>query len=67
MKSIKYELKYCEGCGTLRLRPIFSANNYCVLCERLLSRFRFPQRAERKMRAGILLPAGEPTWAGRTQ
>ena len=27
MESIKYELKYCEGCGTLKLRPIKSATN----------------------------------------
>jgi hypothetical protein len=52
MKTIKYELKYCEGCGTLKLRPICSANNYCLLCERMLARFRFPQRIGRKMPAG---------------
>jgi hypothetical protein len=45
MKTVKYELKYCEGCGTLKLRPVYSANNYCLRCERMLARFRFPRRA----------------------
>lgn len=43
MENIKYELKYCERCGTLKLRPVSSANNYCLLCERMLARFRFPR------------------------
>ena len=45
METIKYELKYCEGCGTLKLRPVCSANTYCLLCERMLARFRFPRGA----------------------
>ena len=43
MESIKYELKYCEGCGTLKLRPIQSEMNDCAVCERMLARFRFPR------------------------
>ena len=39
MEIIKYELKYCERCGTLKLRAVTSAANYCRCCERLLARF----------------------------
>ena len=67
MKTIKYELKYCEGCGTLKLRPICSANNYCRLCERMLARFRFPQRIGRKMPAGVPPPVSGVAPAGRVQ
>jgi hypothetical protein len=41
MEIIKYELKYCERCGTLKLRAVASAANYCRCCERLLARFTF--------------------------
>lgn len=73
MESIKYELKYCEGCGTLKLRSVTSGTNYCKICERLLARFRFPRvavarncpnhpsTAELKVLAGIplcVIPAG---------
>ena len=67
MKTVKYELKCCEGCGTLKLRPACSANNYCLVCERMLARFRFPQRVERKMPAGIPLAVCGVMPAGRVQ
>ena len=58
MKTVKYELKYCERCGTLKLRPVSSVNNYCLLCERMLARFRFPRGAAAA--SGVELPgAGE--------
>lgn len=41
METIKYELKYCERCGTLKLRAVASAANYCRCCERLLARFTY--------------------------
>ena len=44
MESIKYELKYCEGCGTLKLRPVLADIHHCRVCERMLTRFRFPRR-----------------------
>ena len=44
MENIKYELKYCEGCGTLKLRPVLAEIHHCRVCERLLTRFRFPRR-----------------------
>ncbi|MFZ1137209.1 MAG: hypothetical protein WAN69_19835 [Candidatus Korobacteraceae bacterium] len=67
MKTIKYELKYCEGCGTLKLRPVNSTNHSCVLCERMLARFRFPQRVERKMPGGLPPQIAGVAPAGRLQ
>jgi hypothetical protein len=42
METIKYELKYCERCGTLKLRQVASVSTYCHRCEELLARFTFP-------------------------
>lgn len=39
METISYELKYCERCGTLKLRPVTSVSTYCRRCEGLLARF----------------------------
>jgi hypothetical protein len=76
MKTVKYELKYCEGCGTLKLRPVESPNTYCYLCERRLARFAFrprlgaansvelPSPAELKALAGLPLPGGAKHVAG---
>ena len=41
MENITYELKYCERCGTLKLRQVESVSTYCRSCEGLLARFRF--------------------------
>lgn len=39
MPLIKYEFKYCERCGSLRLRRVESgAPYYCQACAQLLSR-----------------------------
>ncbi len=54
MESIKCELKYCEGCGTLQLRPVKSVSNHCAICERMLARFRFPRAA--LLEQGVRLP-----------
>jgi len=45
MRSTTYELKYCERCGTLKLRPVASGTTYCPVCERLLARYAFPRGA----------------------
>lgn len=34
---VRLELKYCEGCGGLQLRPTGSTNPYCVACDRRLA------------------------------
>jgi len=36
MLPIHYELKYCERCGSLRLRRSDSAESYCPSCEHVL-------------------------------
>lgn len=36
MQPITYELKYCERCGSLRLRRADSAETYCQPCEQVL-------------------------------
>ena len=41
METKRYELKYCEGCGTLKLRPVASPQSYCQRCELRLARFVF--------------------------
>lgn len=45
----KRELKYCEGCGALCLRPADSADIYCATCENKLPR---TARALREADAG---------------
>ncbi len=57
MECIHYELKYCEGCGTLKLRPIKSAMEPCSVCERMLARFRFPRKAWARKYAGFPVAA----------
>ncbi len=37
---IRFELKYCEGCGGLWLRPLGTAAAFCSACTRRL----FPTR-----------------------
>ena len=36
MQAISCELKYCERCGSLRLRRTDSADTYCQPCGRAL-------------------------------
>jgi len=66
MKSVKLELKYCERCGTLKLRPVSTTTHYCLPCERMLARYRFPRRTEvadgasLASTAKLSLPAGMP-------
>ena len=52
MENIRYELKYCEGCGTLKLQPIKTKAVRCRVCEQMLARFRFPQAAKAGMKQG---------------
>ena len=63
MNTVKYELKYCERCGTLKLRPVSSTTTYCRLCERLLGRFRFGKRIAAEIAAGMPTPADLKTLA----
>ena len=45
MQAITYELKYCERCGSLRLRRAYSAETYCRPCERVLFNLPLPGEA----------------------
>ena len=79
MEITRYELKYCERCGTLKLRRVASESTYCRLCESLLSRFAFPRRAdgasssslpaqiEANILGGMSQPSGSQALAGRVQ
>jgi hypothetical protein len=72
MEDIRYELKYCEGCGTLKLRPVLAGSYHCRVCESMLTRFRFPRRmladgrAEFPQIAKLKLAAGVQPATGRT-
>ena len=35
-KVMRVELKYCEGCGGLQLRPVGSGITFCLSCEATL-------------------------------
>ena len=79
METIRYELKYCERCGTLKLRQVASETTYCRRCESLLARFTFSRatgktnstalaaRPTPPMPAGIPLVAASGRLAGRVQ
>ncbi len=47
MEPTAYQLKYCERCGSLRLRPADSAENYCQPCEQALFHWSLPEESVR--------------------
>ena len=55
MSTITYQLKYCERCGSLRLRPADSAETYCQPCEQALFNWVLPEE-----RAIAAAPAVRP-------
>ena len=59
MQLATYELKYCERCGSLRVRRATSAETYCEPCGRILIDYSLSNHAER---ASLLLrkPQGKP-------
>jgi hypothetical protein len=71
MQLSTYELKYCERCGSLRLRRSASAETYCEPCEQMLANYSLRNHAGRaslllhkprpKSVAAPLLPAGTPS------
>ena len=79
MENVRYELKYCEGCGTLRLRVVSEDIRNCHVCEQLLERFRFPRKAlarrqaesvrhrRKKLTAAVPLPVSVGAVAGGAQ
>ena len=52
MQLSTYELKYCERCGSLILRPAASSETYCEPCGLELANFVLHNHAER---ANLLL------------
>jgi len=70
MQAIHYELKYCERCGSLRLRRADSAESYCPSCEHVLFALPLPHGAlhstllRRKPRT---VKAGMPALQGEAQ
>ncbi len=46
MQLATYELKYCERCGSLRLRRAASAEAYCEPCGRILVNYSLLQSCE---------------------
>lgn len=68
MQAISYQLKYCERCGSLRLRPAASAETYCPSCEQALLRAITPVALPCKRPAKRQVPkAGPPVLAGAAQ
>lgn len=57
METVKCELKYCEGCGTLKVRPINLVTNHCAICDHMLTRFRFPRTALARKGGGLPIAA----------
>ena len=71
MQLSTYELKYCERCGSLRLRRSASAETYCKPCAQMLANYSLRSHAGRaslllykprpKSVAAQLLPADTPS------
>ena len=60
MEIISYELKYCERCGTLKLRPMDSGSTYCRRCEGILTRYTIPASTRNTNAAKLPILAQTP-------
>ncbi len=47
MQLATYELKYCERCGSLKLRRATSGDAYCEPCGIILINYSLPSHVER--------------------
>jgi hypothetical protein len=55
----RVELKYCEGCGGLQVRPVGSCRAYCLRCEAKQADERIPvAQTPRRTRRRARLPRG---------
>ena len=67
MERTTYELKYCERCGSLCLRPSQSSQTYCQPCGKLLLDYAFTGdrglllRKSKDESAAPLPSAGQPS------
>jgi hypothetical protein len=59
-EELRFELKYCERCGGLWLRPAGGGQTYCVGCARQMAELPAPseERNSSRMQQG-------PRWAGK--
>jgi hypothetical protein len=58
--ELQFELKYCERCGGLWLRPVGGGQIYCVACGREMAQLP-PVSHERRGVESARLPLG-PRW-----
>jgi len=58
--ELQFELKYCERCGGLWLRPVGGGQIYCVACGREMAELP-PASYEREGVEGARMPQG-PRW-----
>lgn len=58
--ELQFELKYCERCGGLWLRPTGGGQIYCVACGRAMAEM---PPASRKA-GGARVPQGPVRWSG---
>jgi hypothetical protein len=56
---IHLELKYCERCGGLWLRPQGSLVPYCAPCATEMACLPFPRKRRTRARLPVLRPAAE--------
>jgi len=52
----RMELKYCESCGALRLRPVNSLEIYCPDCQERIGPVATARRPQRAQRTPSLVP-----------
>jgi hypothetical protein len=70
MQLSTYELKYCERCGSLRLRPSASAETYCEPCGQMLANYSLPkhtQQATLRLHKSRSKSGAAPMVSGDTQ
>jgi hypothetical protein len=59
--ELQFELKYCERCGGLWLRPVGGGQVYCVACGREMAKMP-PASYERKRVESARVPRGPVRW-----
>jgi len=55
IEVVELELKYCERCGALWLRPAGSSHVYCAPCELKMAELSLPEKRPSRVR----LPIGD--------
>ncbi|MFZ1008953.1 MAG: hypothetical protein WAN65_19085 [Candidatus Sulfotelmatobacter sp.] len=58
-EELRFELKYCERCGGLWLRPAGGGQTYCAGCARQMGELPVPSSEREASQT-----KGEPRWAG---